>query len=159
MAFLIVILTHYLTHIFWGSMATAISIVVGVNQVYTCGQDTGCCTTWFLVAIVVLNLARIFTQRLGNCQGFKLLVSQHGLFFFFRKLRGLFFLIKPLALSTTSIYFMDTGKGLKRNLRLGLDSFIKHFVLRVQFSVSTIHLSLDRGFSAFIKTTNEYFLV
>lgn len=82
-----------------------------------------------------------------------------GLVFFFRRFGRFFFFIRLLALSTISIYFSNTDRQLERSLRFGLNGFIKHFVLGVNFLVATIYLSLDRWLWAFLETPNQYLLV
>ena len=130
MVLLITVLIGYLTHILWGSILTTFRVVGGsVDQVYPDGRDTNCCLTQLSIATISSSSSRISTGGLDgcSCQGSGLTVSRLG-FFLFIRLRDFFFLIGPAAFLTASIYLLDTGRGLKGCLKLGLNGFIEHFV-------------------------------
>ena len=160
-AFLIIFLVVYLTHVFSGSFLTTTRVVKdGVNQVYTGGRGTDCYSTRLLITTISSSFSKISIRGLGSCsyQGSELTVSQHSLFFFMR-LRGFLFIIGLTAFPIVSIHLSNAGWGLKSRLRLGLDSFIEHFIQGVKFLMSIIHLGLNRESEAIMKTPDQYFLV
>lgn len=108
-AFLIIFPTHYLNHILWKLVLSAIRIIVvedNIYQVYTNNWDTGCSTTRPLVIIIALGFTKIFIKKLDFWQNNRLLVRWFGLGFFCKKFEGFFFLIPLLTLSTISHLFL-----------------------------------------------------
>lgn len=146
MAFLIAIPTHYLTHIFQESVLTITRIVVkgGINQVYIGSRHIGCCLPQPLVTTIALDFTQVPTRRRGAYSYIRLTISWLCLVFFFKGHRNFFFVIGPPAFSATSMYFTDTGRQLDSCFGLGFNSFIRHFVTEVQFSVLAIYLGQDR---------------
>ena len=145
-AFCITVLICYLIHVLWEFILTTTRVVGNsVDQVYINGWGIDYCSTQLLIATIFSNFLKFPTRKLGGCfcRGDGLTISRFG-FFFFIRLRSFFFSIKPPALPTASIHFSDTGEGLEGCLRLGLNGFIKHFVLGVQFLMPTIYLGLNR---------------
>lgn len=81
----------------------------------------------------------------GFGQGGGLTDSWLGFMFFFRRFKKHFFLVWFMFFLTTSIYALSIGKQLKSSLEFIFNSFIKYYVLEVQFLVPAIYLGLDRG--------------
>lgn len=142
------VLARYLAQVFLRFVLSTIRIVVvgdSIYQIYTRGQNTTYCMTRPLIAMIALHFLKILTKRLcGYCWQGGLTFHWLGLVFFFWRLEEFFFLVKLPAFPTISIYFSKTGRRLERSFRFGLDGFIEHFILKVQFLVPTISLSLDR---------------
>ena len=132
MAFLVTVLTYYLTQVLWGSISTIIRVVGdGINQVYTNGRGFGGCMTQLSIATIVSGSLKIPARGLvGLYRGSKLTINQLG-FFFFVRLGGFLFLIGSTAFSVTSIHLSNLYRGLECSLKLGLNSLIKQFVLEV----------------------------
>lgn len=137
MVFLIIVLTHYLIHIFWKFVLTITWIVViirsCVNQVYIYGRAFNYYIIWLLIILIILDFIRVLTRKFSACflQNSRLTVSRLSIMFFFQKFEDFFFFIKPLALLIINIYFSNICRGLEYSLELSFDSFIKYFVLEI----------------------------
>ena len=134
MTLLIIVLTRYLTYVFWECILTITRVVVGgdIYQVYICGQSTGYCITQLWVATISSSFLRIWARGLGicSCQDSRLTISRLGLFFFTR-LEGFLLFIRLPALLKTRIYLPNTCRGLKCSFEFSFNSLIKHFFSKV----------------------------
>lgn len=74
-------------------------------------------------------------------------------------LRVFFYLIGPSAFSAICIYLLDARKRPECSFGLGLNGFMKHFVLGVQLPLPTVYMRLNRWPQAFSETPDQYFLV
>lgn len=96
-AFLIAISIHYLAHVFQKFVLTVTRIVIVVKsviyQIYIGSQDTNYCRTWLFVTTIALDSTRILTKRLIAEQDGGLIVNWFSSVFFFRRLKGFFFLL------------------------------------------------------------------
>lgn len=134
MTLLVVFLRCYLTHVFWKSISTTTRIVDrdGVNQVCTNSQDTNYYLTQLLIATIFSSFSKILTKDLDicSCSNNELTISRLCFYFFMRFEEFLFF-IKLLLFLAISIYLSNTGKKLECSFAFGLNSLIKHLVLKV----------------------------
>lgn len=92
------------------------------------------------------------TKQQADCQTAWFLV-------FLWMLKRLFYFIGPLALLTTILYSLNTGKRPKHSFKFGINSYIQHFLQQVSFSILIIYPSLNRWPQVFSTILAQYFFV
>lgn len=132
MAFLVVVPINDLVQIFFESILVITKVVIksSINQVFICGRGTCYCLIRLLVLTIASSFARIPSKKLDIYQSSRLTISRLS-FFFFIRLKDFFLFIGFLFFLITSIYLSNINEELERSFRLGLNGFIKHFILKV----------------------------
>lgn len=133
--------------IFLRFILSIIKIIViegGIYQIHNYNRKNAYNIMQLLIAIIALASSKTLNRSLSPYFWWdKVIFKQFSLIFFFSRFKKFFFLVRPTLFLATSFYFMNISRWTKCSHEFGLNSLIKHFVLKVYFWVLAIYLSLD----------------